>query len=122
MLQAAAYEERIGGEPDTLFQTLSKYLGRGWTPIWGLRVAIEKCQGLWRRKPQIAVQVGARAKCTMRKGLKKTLRPSSWLQQIKWLAMRMQRNPLICKENENHTFRFPSVKSPGTDFLRFHHC
>ncbi len=25
--------------------------------------------------------------------------------------------PLICKETENRTFRFPLVKSPGTDFL-----
>jgi len=32
----------------------------------------------------------------------------------------VHRNPLICKETENHTFRFPLVKSPGMDFLRFY--
>ena len=29
-------------------------------------------------------------------------------------------SPLICKETENHAFRFPLVKSPRTDFLRLH--
>jgi hypothetical protein len=46
MPQAATYEQRSGGEPDTLFQTLSKHAGGDGRPFGVWRHLFESARAL----------------------------------------------------------------------------
>jgi hypothetical protein len=70
MPQAAAYEQRMGGEPDTLFQTLSKH-PRGDGRLFGAQRCLLEAHGFRRCKPQIAVHVGVGCQVHYEKGAEK---------------------------------------------------